>query len=642
MKMRQFEILRLLLNHRKLIVSDVIYLYDISMRTLYYDIEQINYMIDDFGKLRIEDNYLVFDGDVLSLYDYFEKKLMTPYFESKERQDLILLSILEDNQRTLDEYASMFEVSKTTIFSDVEGLKSDLLDRDIRLFYKKKYYLSGNEWNIRDCYLKLLEYKPFSFEAIDERVILFNESMDLRLSDYSMYYLSEFTRFVKQRIEDGFTLDSFTNELEVDLDDIDLDVDYLIEFDDHEERNYLKAYIASFTGIKHGNEDAIVSEYVDVLLKEIQMKLALNIEWDHSFKESLKNHLLASYYRIGFSFPASNPSLKDIKLRYFSLYNGIKKIVRTLPVGGFNQMRDEEIGFVTAYVGGYIERYSYVQNQRCQVILVCPQGRAVSNYLKYQIQNLSSEFEVLGSYSIDSLGKLMIDYNYIITTVDLPYFKNVIQVNPVLSDVDRAKLLSLVKNNKGGRTHEVDRILSVVEKHAKIFDRKQLTKSLINLLSEENYVESIRRQPMLSELLTERRIRRLESVSNWQEGIMEASQPLLEDGSIEQVYVDAMINSVNEFGPYIVLANEFALPHASNVGGVNELAMSMLVLDEPVDMRGKDVRIFMVLATIDNQSHLKALSSMTDLISDDETLAWIKSASPSEIRSEIEKREVKE
>ncbi|MGL5563534.1 MAG: PTS sugar transporter subunit IIA [Tannerellaceae bacterium] len=64
-----------------------------------------------------------------------------------------------------------------------------------------------------------------------------------------------------------------------------------------------------------------------------------------------------------------------------------------------------------------------------------------------------------------------------------------------------------------------------------------------------------------------------------------------------------MINSILTHGPYIVLKDRFALPHASGGSGVNRLSMSLLVVEEEVDLLGKPVNVFMVSAPVDNSSH---------------------------------------
>lgn len=64
---------------------------------------------------------------------------------------------------------------------------------------------------------------------------------------------------------------------------------------------------------------------------------------------------------------------------------------------------------------------------------------------------------------------------------------------------------------------------------------------------------------------------------------------------ITHTYLENMIRSVEENGPYMVLADYFALMHAKPGLGVNEQSMSLLVVKDAVDMKGNQ-SIFLVLA----------------------------------------------
>lgn len=123
---------------------------------------------------------------------------------------------------------------------------------------------------------------------------------------------------------------------------------------------------------------------------------------------------------------------------------------------------------------------------------------------------------------------------------------------------------------------------------------------------------------MPKELLTYDRCQSISRVDSWEDAIRIASEPLLRDQSIEMEYVEQMIESVNENGPYIVLMDYFALPHAKAGIGVNELSMSLLKLENPVDLKGNQVKVFLVLAAIDNKSHLKALKKVSEKLANQE------------------------
>lgn len=144
---------------------------------------------------------------------------------------------------------------------------------------------------------------------------------------------------------------------------------------------------------------------------------------------------------------------------------------------------------------------------------------------------------------------------------------------------------------------------------------------------------------MLSKLINESRTQTVNQVQNWQEAIRVASKPLLKQNCIEESYIDKMIDAVNQHGPYIILADRFALPHASNTGEVNELSMSLLRLENDVDFLGQPVSTFIVLATIDSNSHLEALTALAELLYDEENLNTFTTKSTDEILSLIRSHE---
>ena len=48
----------------------------------------------------------------------------------------------------------------------------------------------------------------------------------------------------------------------------------------------------------------------------------------------------------------------------------------------------------------------------------------------------------------------------------------------------------------------------------------------------------------------------------WQDAIRKASQPLIDNGTVGNDYVDSMIDVVEEKGPYINIGPNIALAHA--------------------------------------------------------------------------------
>ncbi|MBK4851625.1 PTS sugar transporter subunit IIA [Enterococcus faecium] len=122
----------------------------------------------------------------------------------------------------------------------------------------------------------------------------------------------------------------------------------------------------------------------------------------------------------------------------------------------------------------------------------------------------------------------------------------------------------------------------------------------------------------LKKLLPEDYIETTNQILTWQEAVQLASQPLLNEKAIDQQYVTNMIHSVEENGPYMVLADYFALMHARPGKGVFHQGMSLLVTKNEIDLAGKPVRIFLVLAAKDSQSHLESLQEIMEVFMDQE------------------------
>lgn len=116
----------------------------------------------------------------------------------------------------------------------------------------------------------------------------------------------------------------------------------------------------------------------------------------------------------------------------------------------------------------------------------------------------------------------------------------------------------------------------------------------------------------MEELVTLQRIGSRKKAENWQEAIRRAGELLLENGDIEEKYIDNMINSVHELGPYMVLTKGFALAHAAPSEVVKRTGISLINLEKPVDFGSSNdpVSVVMCMACVDKQSHIEHLQKL--------------------------------
>lgn len=120
-----------------------------------------------------------------------------------------------------------------------------------------------------------------------------------------------------------------------------------------------------------------------------------------------------------------------------------------------------------------------------------------------------------------------------------------------------------------------------------------------------------------------------EKADDWREAIKISVQPLEQGGYVKSCYKDGIIENVEKLGPYIMIADEIAMPHARPEQGVIETQIGITLFHEGVRFDGKETtaRLFVTLAAKDSDSHVDALVKISELLSNDETVEAILEAS---------------
>lgn len=137
---------------------------------------------------------------------------------------------------------------------------------------------------------------------------------------------------------------------------------------------------------------------------------------------------------------------------------------------------------------------------------------------------------------------------------------------------------------------------------------------------------------MNENIFTLERIQILDSVSDWKKAIQICAKPLLEDNSIKQEYVDSIISTAENLGPFFDIGKNVAMPHSRPENGVNKKSISILKLNESVnllDLKEHPIQIFILLAAQDDKSHVSILSKLSEFLIDDEKVNKLKQSKTS-------------
>ncbi|WP_311488152.1 BglG family transcription antiterminator [uncultured Helcococcus sp.] len=623
MKNRQYKIFQSILQNNGLSLQELMDNYDVSKRTIYYDINEINYEIKEYGKIENLNRKFIYLGDERIYAKYKIKSDISSDVEYRHRY--IIEKIFTDTFSTIDEISEDLLVSKGTIFNDIKEIKDYLHLENIDLVFNKKYQLKADELIIRDAYINYMYLDQDLISYVDPRILEVNRRADLHLTDYSISLLSKFVIFTDNRIKSGNKLketslyDDAKNFYYYNI------LENVMDYDDEDELKYLAAFVASMTKLKSDKLNSNIKKFVNELIHNFEKYAAVVIQNKDDFSKDITRHLSSSYYRLKFKFPIYNGSLKEIKKDYSYLMDLVKISVKNTNSAVFSEMRESEIGFLAMYFGARVESFSKRENR---VVIVCPNGRVISKMLESQLYNYLPTINIVGVVSIHELDEMSAQFDYIISTIPLEKYNNVILVKPVLTPHNISILYEKLLNiNSVIDEDSINQIIDIVKDYAEIKDEEKLKKALLEMLIYKN--EAIRKADnkiMLSQVLDENRIRKIKKVSDWKEAINIGSEILLKEASIEKSYVEDMIESIEKVGPYVVISDGIAMPHAKYKYNVSKVDISILIIEEAVDMEGKDIDTFIILANLDNNDHIQMLSVLTDILNDKKSMEILKTA----------------
>ena len=117
-------------------------------------------------------------------------------------------------------------------------------------------------------------------------------------------------------------------------------------------------------------------------------------------------------------------------------------------------------------------------------------------------------------------------------------------------------------------------------------------------------------------MLTKNNILARVEAEDWRKAIRIVGGLLESEGSITPNYTEAMINAVEEMGPYMVIMPKFALAHAAPSKEVLKDDAALITLREPVRFGSKNDPVFVILAICskDGKSHLDSLASIASML----------------------------
>ena len=101
---------------------------------------------------------------------------------------------------------------------------------------------------------------------------------------------------------------------------------------------------------------------------------------------------------------------------------------------------------------------------------------------------------------------------------------------------------------------------------------------------------------------------------DWKEAIKICTKKLVENNAIKQSYVDAIINSTEKNGPYYIIDENVAMPHARPEDGANQNAFALTVLKEPVTFPNDSRKIQILISLAATSADIHVASALPQIV----------------------------
>ncbi|SFK47892.1 Transcriptional antiterminator [Marinilactibacillus piezotolerans] len=652
---RSKKILLLLLAEEQISsYDDLARQFNVSERTIRYDLEEIDdYLIakklppiirQTKIEVSLEKSNNTFDK-LRELSKDYENDII--YHLPENRKHIIFLEILLSKELVdIDLLMTKCNVSRSSIVGDIRKLRKILKSDSIEIEYttSKGYFFSGDEQNIRKIGKKVIrlnadelnlsqqrlanDYLTTSgdivLSVIEHFISKIEKDVNKQYSDISFNHIVCGLLIAVSRIQAGKTLTmssstaSFSQEYQsINKHSIQLEKELNIGINNSEKKAFEQLFLESSL-IKA--ESVIDDNWIDLnlfiieFLDKISRSLGLPLNEEEDLFRALALHLGPAINRVRNETPLKNEVIEYIQTNYEEIFLKVKVVLDKMGNKNDLMFTADEVGFVTIHIASFIEKNELTSRNK-SILLVCNYGIGTTKLLETLLSK-QFDFNIKGTFSLRELNQSLIDNtgaDFIISTLPIKehYSVPVIVVSPTLSVRDNKKLRKIEDIKKENRTAQY------------LTERKG---------------EMI----MLKDLLIEETIELNVEADNWKESVRKGGELLIRSGKIEETYIHAMIKSVEELGPYIVIAPGIAMPHASSKEGVSEVGLSLMTLKEPVNFGHPDndpVSIVICLAATDHNSHLSALKDLMGFLNEPGFIDLLKNGSKKEIIDEINREE---
>lgn len=648
-KKRYFEIINLVINSNdEITVKDISNLYNITERSIRYDIDELNVFFQEKNNkdiIEINNNRLKIlysEDEIEGIVENIKEK---EYFLSEnERVNILSYEIfLSKNEFILQYFTEKYNLSKTTVRYSLKELNKIISEYGlvIDMNNNRGYKIIGSEINIRKYIINILreyikntkekkiEYDPlkkiiqkfYKKSRIEESKNTINKILDYTgktISDEAFETLQLFLFISVIRNKNGHEIEEdVENEIFLSKTKEFSKIREILEKVENIKEKDIHYFVDFFLGSYSYNLEysyflnwILIESLIDQFIKLLSDKLKVNLTEDKILRKELLNHIKPAIYRMKNKFKLTESILSEVKKQYMELFIKTKSSLKIISDFIDLSFDEDEAAFITVMIQRAIMRNnpSTLLKKDPNILIVCGLGYSSSRFL---YENINNRFQV-NIIDIIPFNQLE-NYNYlkkadiIISTLD---FKldgmDVITVNAVMNEKDILKLKNYGLPEKKSKI-KLSELLSIIKK---VPDETELKKQLMRNFGENIYDdmgEKSETGKSFVELLSKKSIKLNVAANNLDEVIEITGQTMIDSGLVKEEYTDELKNQIIQYGKYILVGDKTILPHGQLLKNVRETGFSLITLKKGIDFFGSEIKIVICLASRNKDEHLRAI-----------------------------------
>ncbi|MEW4207371.1 BglG family transcription antiterminator [Priestia megaterium] len=624
--------------------------YHLSRRQISYSFTKINDWLksNNYPKIqRTNGGKFIIDPLLMELFAEKVEHSAGSYIPSeKERAQLVLLMLLgSEEELSLLHFSSSLSVSKNTVLRDMKYTQKIVNGYHLEIIYSRMhgYDIVGSEWNKRKLLIEVLRtvydmyqgetyiqaYTGISREEIQrlkEQMEKVEKRLALQFIDQKIKLLPYTIAILLKRIKKGNLIkDSYHIDYEELSDTKEFEAAEILIEDaaciPKEERLFITLQLLTSNVLSsqflREEETLELKSSLKNSLALFEKKACITFKEKEKLLQKLVLHMKPAYYRIKYQLTTNYSIIEKVSEEFEAIHYIVKDSLKPFETYIGCSIPESEVMFITVFIGGHLINSGETIQLKKRAVVVCPNGVSISHLMEHTLRDLFPEFYFYEALSIREFEQSKAEFDMVFSPVTVQTSKHLFIVEQFISDFQKLQLRQRVIQTIFGLNTSVvniEQLISVIEKYAKVEQKSQLQKALQDYFSLQILNETSKNQEYsLADLITPETIVLRDQVESWKEAISIAAAPLLHKGVITEAYIDKMQEQYPSMSPHIVLRLNVAIPHASPEDGVQAVGMSLLKLKEGLLCGEQKVHFIVVIAAIDKKKHLNAMLQLMKL-----------------------------